>query len=78
MLGSMFPIPLPWLQPPTPPSPDWADPFQNWLWTEHRIEVLVTFILNEPRRILRISAQLYNGDDEYRYLAEVMAKYPGK
>ncbi len=77
MLGSIFPIPLPWLQPPAPPSPDWADPLQNWLWTEHRIEVLITFISREPRRILRISAQIYNGDDEYRYLAEALRQYAG-
>jgi len=78
MLGSMFPIPLPWLQPPEPPSPEWADPLQDWLWAEHRIEVLITFISRDPRRILRISAQLYNGDDEYRYLAEALGQYPGR
>jgi isopenicillin-N epimerase len=77
MVGALYPVPLPWRQYPDPPPPDWADPLQDWLWYEHRLEVPVTFIPGEPSRILRISAQLYNGPEEYTYLAALLEDAPG-
>lgn len=49
------------------------DPLQDVLWQRFHIEVPVISWPAEPRRLLRISAQLYNSVDEYRYLAEAVA-----
>ena len=75
-VGSLYPVPLPWMEYDTPPAPDWADPLQDWLWYEHGLEVPVTFIPGEASRILRISAQLYNSEEEYEFLAGLLRDSP--
>ncbi len=69
LVGSMAAVPLPWSQPPHPRRPDWVDPLQAGL-RRRGIEVPVTWSRAPKRRLLRISAQLYNGPDEYALLAE--------
>jgi len=69
MIGSMGAIPLPYRPPSSQFYPDGFDPLQMWLLREKSIEVPVTFVANPPGRFLRFSAQLYNGDAEYEYLA---------
>lgn len=69
-IGAMASIPLPngpSTQPPT--SPLYLDPLQEWLWTQNRIEVPVIPWPAPPRRLLRISAQLYNALPQYELLA---------
>ncbi len=70
MLGSMASVPLPdGLT--TSAVPD-ADPLQRALLDEFRIEVPVVAWPHAPKRLLRISAQLYNEESEYERLAEAL------
>ena len=50
------------------------DPLQDALWERHRIEVPVIPWPAPPRRLLRLSAQLYNGLDQYERLADALAE----
>jgi isopenicillin-N epimerase len=74
MIGSMAAIPL-------PDSADGAkvdafsrDALQDDLYREWAIEVPVIPWPAPPRRLIRISAQLHNGMDQYRYLANALAE----
>jgi isopenicillin-N epimerase len=71
MLGSLAAVPLPDGRGPLAEAP-WHDPLQERLWFEHRIEVPVFAWPAPPRRLLRISAQLYNSPAEYARLAAVL------
>lgn len=71
MLGSMAAVPL-------PPGhgaavgPFAVEPLQQMLMDRFRIEVPVTRWPAAPSRVLRVSAQLYNSYEQYRYLAEAL------
>ncbi len=65
MLGSMASLPLPDGVPDPPP----IDALQDRLWHDHRIEVPVIAWPAPPRRLLRVSAQLYNAPGQYALLA---------
>jgi isopenicillin-N epimerase len=84
MIGSLAALPLPDGGPPQPlaPSPGHhpaslpdrtrpltRDPVQQALFEQHRIEVPVMPWPAAPRRLLRISAQLYNEIGDYERLA---------
>lgn len=56
----------------TPASPLYADPLQDKLRLRHRIEVPIIPWPVPPKRLLRISAQLYNSLPQYRLLAEAL------
>lgn len=56
----------------TPASPLYADPLQDKLRLRHRIEVPIIPWPAPPKRLLRISAQLYNSLPQYRLLAEAL------
>jgi len=60
MIGSLATLPL-------PDGP--AESLQRALWEKRRIEVPVWSFPSFPRRILRISAQVYNSIDDYAALA---------
>ena len=77
MFGSMVSFCLPTGEPKRLPPPEDADPLQKWLLEEKGIEVPVTFTAKPPGRFLRVSAQLYNTLDQYRYLADALEEYPG-
>ncbi|OZH55139.1 penicillin epimerase [Hydrocoleum sp. CS-953] len=49
-------------------------PLQNDLWEKFRIEVPIVRWPNKRRRLLRISAQIYNSYSQYEYLAEALVK----
>ena len=55
-----------------PASPLYADPLQDELRLRHGIEVPVIPWPAPPKRLLRISAQLYNSLPQYRLLAEAL------
>ncbi|MBD3369428.1 aminotransferase class V-fold PLP-dependent enzyme [Candidatus Fermentibacteria bacterium] len=74
LCASMAALPLPWMEPPSPFPVGWTDPLQKTLREEHGIVVPVTWVRKPRRRLLRISAQLYNGKDEYRYLADTLRR----
>jgi isopenicillin-N epimerase len=75
LLGSMASVPLPDATTITPPrSPLYLDPLQDRLLEEKSIEVPVIPWPAAPRRLLRISAQLYNSLPQYRALAEALRR----
>ena len=63
MLGSLATIPL-------PDGP--AEPLQRALWEKRRIEVPVWQFPSFPRRILRVSAQVYNSIEDYAALGRAL------
>jgi isopenicillin-N epimerase len=67
MLGAMAALII-----PGPASADKLDPLQETLRREESIDVPVFRWGNPPRRILRLSAQLYNTEHEFRRLASAL------
>lgn len=55
-----------------PQSPLGIDPLQQQLWDHHRIEVPVFCWPAPPSRLLRISAQRYNGWEQFARLGRVL------
>ncbi|MCD4750394.1 MAG: aminotransferase class V-fold PLP-dependent enzyme [Thermoanaerobaculales bacterium] len=77
MIGSLAAIPLPDGSPEPPTSPLYCDPLQDELLFRHGVEVPVIPWPAPPKRLLRISAQLYNSEEQYRYLAEALGSLIG-
>lgn len=76
MIGSMASVPLPPSPPDLPPrSPFDLDPLQDALLETHGIEVPVIPwpASASPGRLLRISAQIYNREEDYERLARALA-----
>jgi isopenicillin-N epimerase len=71
MLGSMAAVPLPDGAPYLPPSL-YGDPLQDALF-ERGIEVPVMPWPHQPKRTLRVSAQLYNAIEDYEKLANALS-----
>jgi isopenicillin-N epimerase len=72
MIGSLASVPLPDGGAEPPASPLYADPLQTELFERHRIEVPVPPWPAPPRRLVRISAQLYNDIGQYERLAAAL------
>jgi isopenicillin-N epimerase len=72
MIGCLVSLPLPDGSPEPPGSPLYTDPLQDELLFRHRIEVPVVPWPAPPRRLLRISAQLYNDLEQYKRLAAAL------
>jgi isopenicillin-N epimerase len=70
MLGSMASIPLP----DEAVRAEGLDPLQDSLWHQDRIEVPVHVWPAPPRRLIRVSAQLYNGAEDYDRLAAALGR----
>ena len=73
MIGSMAALPLPDGNATAAPSL-YGDPLQDRLLAEFKIEVPIVPWPHTPKRVLRVSAQLYNEEREYAYLAETLKK----
>jgi isopenicillin-N epimerase len=71
MLGSMAALPLPDGSATTAASL-YGDPLQDALLERFRIEVPVVPWPRPPKRLIRVSAQIYNEDSDYRKLAEAL------
>jgi len=70
MIGSLAAVPLSDGADAKPPkSPLYLDPLQERLWLRHRIEVPIIPWPAPPKRLLRVSAQLYNSVPQYERLA---------
>lgn len=65
MLGSMAAVPI---------SDGSMDELQDRLLHQHSIEVPIMPWPEPPKRLLRVSAQLYNDERDYLYLADVLKK----
>lgn len=72
MLGSLASVALPPGSAAPPTTPLYCDPLQDALLLRHRIEVPVPPWPAPPRRLLRISAQLYNELADYEALARAL------
>ncbi len=72
MLGSMAALPLRWPEGVTPGERRGADTLNGTLFDGYRIEVPVMRWPSPPRRLLRISAQLYNTRADYERLAAAL------
>jgi len=72
MLGSMAAIPLP--DGPTYVPTLFSDPLQDALLFERQIEVPIVPWPSQPKRVLRVSAQLYNTIEEYETLARALVE----
>ncbi|MBM3832716.1 MAG: aminotransferase class V-fold PLP-dependent enzyme [Verrucomicrobia bacterium] len=69
-IGSIASIPIPDASAvETPPTPLYGDPLQDKLRVHHGIEAPIIPWPAPPKRLLRISAQLYNSLDQYKRLA---------
>jgi isopenicillin-N epimerase len=73
MLGSMAAVPLPDSDAVTAP-PLYGDALQDALLFEEKIEVPIVPWPHPGKRVLRVSAQLYNTIDDYQRLAEALKK----
>jgi isopenicillin-N epimerase len=71
MLGAMAAVPLPGGTQETAPSL-YGDPLQDTLLYEHSIEVPIVPWPHPPKRVLRVSAQLYNELGDYEKLATAL------
>ena len=73
LIGSLASVPIPdGAGDPLPKSPLYLDPLQDRLLHRHGIEVPVIPWPAPPRRLLRISAQLYNSLPQYEKLASAL------
>jgi len=72
MIGALASVPLPDRDPGEPLRSDGLDPLQEELFEHHAIEVQLTPWPAPPRRLIRISAQLYNSVEQFEYLADVL------
>jgi len=75
MVGSLAAFPLPDADSAEPPkTPLYLDPLQEALLAEHAIEVPVIPWPAPPKRVIRVSAQLYNALPQYERLAAVLPR----
>jgi isopenicillin-N epimerase len=75
MIGSIASIPISDGKTTKPPkTPLYLDPLQEALFKKWKIEVPVIPWPAPPKRLLRISSQLYNSLPQYERLAEALAK----
>ena len=68
-IGSLAALQLPDGSPEPPASPLYTDPLQSILVEQYRIEVPIIPWPAPPKRLVRLSAQLYNSREHYERLA---------
>jgi isopenicillin-N epimerase len=74
-IGSLAAVPLPDAPATELPAPPlYIDPLQNRLREKYDIEVPVIYWPAYPKRLIRVSAQLYNSLPQYELLAEAITK----
>jgi isopenicillin-N epimerase len=76
MIGAITAIPLPQNFGMPATTVGGIDPVQNWLWEKFQIEVPIIPWFNPTQKLIRISAQMYNDLDQYRYLADALKQMP--
>ena len=72
MIGTLAAVPIPDGSPAPPASPLYCDPIQDRLLDRYRIEVPVIPWPQPPKRLLRVSAQVYNRAEQYDQLATAL------
>ncbi|MFZ9887405.1 MAG: aminotransferase class V-fold PLP-dependent enzyme, partial [Myxococcota bacterium] len=76
-VGSMAAVCLPDGDGVREPGSRALDPLQDSLWSEFGIEVPIVPFPAWPQRLVRVSAQAYNGVTEYQRLADALASLIG-
>ncbi|MDC0325368.1 aminotransferase class V-fold PLP-dependent enzyme [bacterium] len=78
MIGSMAALEMPdATEDARPSSPLYSDPFQDTLWEKYQVEVPIVPWSAPRKRLIRISAQLYNQPEDYvRLLHAVKGSLP--
>ena len=71
LLGSLASLPLP---PDGGSDSNGIDPLQERLYQRYHIEVPIMALPQPPRRLIRLSAQVYNSKEEYAALAEALGE----
>ncbi len=74
MIGSLATVPLPDGRGEPQATPLYGDPLQDVLLEEFRIEVPIVPWPAPPKRLLRISAHIYNSEVQYERLAAALAQ----
>lgn len=74
MIGSLAAVPLPPAPEDTAPDAFHTDPLQDRLYEDHAIEVPIVPWPAPGRRLVRISAQLYNDRADYERLAAALRR----
>ena len=74
MLGSLAAVPLPSRRDGVELPLMSLDPISRELFEKHRIETLVSVWPRSPERVLRVSAQLYNEEAQFRTLARALTE----
>jgi isopenicillin-N epimerase len=72
MIGSLASLPLPDGDGRPNTSPLYADSLQDLLLQQFHIEVPVIPWPKPPKRLIRLSAQVYNGDGDYEQLGQAL------
>ena len=72
MIGSLASVPLPDGSSDPPKTPLYQDPLQDRLVAEHHIEVPVIPWPWPPKRLLRISSQIYNTLEQIQFLSDCL------
>ena len=72
MIGTLAAVPLPDSQGPRPEANSLYDPLQRAIFDQHRVEVPIFVFPEHPRRLVRISAQLYNSREQIELLARAL------
>jgi isopenicillin-N epimerase len=72
MIGSLAAVPLPDSGGPPPDAGSMHDPVQRTIHDRYRVEVPIFVFPRHPRRLVRISAQLYNSRGQIELLARAL------
>ncbi len=72
LVGALVAVPLPETGGPPPIITNGLDPLQSALFDGHRIEVLVSALPVPPHRMLRVTAHLYNDEQDYETLVRAL------
>ncbi|MCG9889626.1 MAG: aminotransferase class V-fold PLP-dependent enzyme [Thermosynechococcaceae cyanobacterium MS004] len=72
MVGAIAAVPLPTRFGIPEAMTSEIDPLQDWLWEIYQIEVPIVPLFNPARKLIRVSAQIYNDLEQYHYLAHAL------
>jgi isopenicillin-N epimerase len=78
MVGAMAAVSIPDGRPEGPRSPLYLDPLQDELLGRFGVEVPIVTFPAPPKRLVRVSAQLYNTLEEHMYLADALLSLVGR
>ena len=73
MIANLASMKLPDSKGKAPDRFNQVDSLQEKLYREYKIEVFITYWPAFPKRLIRVSPQIYNSIEQYNYLAEVIS-----